>query len=604
MNIKAVNDNARQLGLYIADANHAGEKLLVAWHDGCLADTYDIALAEIEAVQAMNTRTQKGKTYHLIVSFRPEDESKLTPEIYQDIERTIAKTLGFDEHQRLCGVHKNTNNIHLHIAYNMIHPEKFTRNEPFRDYKKLSEACRILEKKHALMIDNGMEQTNPQQIHQRAASMESHAGQESFQTYALKLKTEILETSKTARTWDDFNESLAEYGMAIKPSGNGMALVNLHGKGAMKASSFDRSFSKIRLTAKLGDYVVSVCKNSTPPKQRYSRKPIQHPTKELDKLSETYLSMMKIRDNELGQIEEQGKTSIDEITKKWNGVKIALEKNGMSRAAKNKQRKIIRLQAGQEIVKERNNIAHQKWTVRGSIPFYNWNSFLKWQATQGNENALNILRNRNIDPHQLEQNTGKNLLHYYNASTQSKIEKMRQAQQIIASTRAGKFQRGMLAGNKMEGLAFQEILRDQAGYKFKTQKFFQGYKQTLDNNGIIIFALPGGGSIRDTGKKIYFSPGATTQTAAIIYAQAQYGKNIKLSGNTIERRINYGKQYRSNDSGHRENDRSGNADKSNIGGIKRLCQNGLRVLSKLNVVCFGQRDKMFLPNHAHIDLER
>ena len=83
----------------------------------------------------MRLRTTREKTYHLIVSFRPEDEAKLTPETLKEIELEFAKSLGFEEHQRHCGVHKNTHNLHMHVAYNMIHPEKLARHEPFRDFR-------------------------------------------------------------------------------------------------------------------------------------------------------------------------------------------------------------------------------------------------------------------------------------------------------------------------------------------------------------------------------------------------------------------------------------------------------------------------------------
>ena len=75
----------RKLGNYCRDANHAGEKCLMSWHAGCLAPDYNLALAEIEATQAMNSRAKNDKTYHLMVSFRPEDEAKLTAEDYKKI---------------------------------------------------------------------------------------------------------------------------------------------------------------------------------------------------------------------------------------------------------------------------------------------------------------------------------------------------------------------------------------------------------------------------------------------------------------------------------------------------------------------------------------
>ena len=70
----------------------------------------------------------------MLISFRPEDEARLTPEILNAIELRFADALGFGEHQRHCGVHQNTNNLHMYVAYNMIHPEKLTRHEPYRDH--------------------------------------------------------------------------------------------------------------------------------------------------------------------------------------------------------------------------------------------------------------------------------------------------------------------------------------------------------------------------------------------------------------------------------------------------------------------------------------
>ena len=124
-----------QLADYIGDTLHGGEKVLYSWHAGCLSDDYDLALREVQATQTLNTRSRKEKTYHLVISFRPEDEDKLTEEVFRDIELSFAKALGFEEHQRHCGVHKNTDNLHIHVAYNMIHPVTLARHEPYRDFR-------------------------------------------------------------------------------------------------------------------------------------------------------------------------------------------------------------------------------------------------------------------------------------------------------------------------------------------------------------------------------------------------------------------------------------------------------------------------------------
>ena len=251
----------RRLGNYCRDADHKGEKCLMSRFAGCNAPDYDLALEEIKATQAMNTRVRSDKTYHLEVSFRPEDEIRLAPEAYERIERAFAEALGLSEHQRVCGVHKNTNNLHMHIAYNLIHPDRLTMATTlFYDYEKLSRACRAMEKEFGLTADNGYEQRNTQKgkISQHAAALEAHTGEQSFQSYVLSLKSEIMRRMSTARNWQDAHQTLAEYGIAIKPKANGFVLAPLNDKGgSLKASSLDKSMSRMRMEQRFGTFVTS-----------------------------------------------------------------------------------------------------------------------------------------------------------------------------------------------------------------------------------------------------------------------------------------------------------------------------------------------------------
>lgn len=115
------NDNYARLATYIAAADNKEEKALMSWCAGCLGGNgYAEGIAEAAHVQGMNTRATGAKTYHLVVSFRPEDETRLTQEDFMAMEERFAAALGWSGHQRHCGVHKNTGNIHMHIAYNML----------------------------------------------------------------------------------------------------------------------------------------------------------------------------------------------------------------------------------------------------------------------------------------------------------------------------------------------------------------------------------------------------------------------------------------------------------------------------------------------------
>jgi hypothetical protein len=585
--IRPQNDKYGQLGKYIADANHAGEKLLVAWHAGCLSETYETALLEIQATQAMNTRCKGEKTYHLVVSFRPEDEAKLTPEAFQDIEKIMAEALGLGEHQRLCGVHQNTNNLHLHIAYNMIDPERFTKKEPYRDFYKLSEACRALEAKYGLIADNGISKDRKEaQIGQRAASMEAQSGEQSFQSYALERKETILNALEQSTSWREFHAVLAEQGMVIKPHGNGLAVMNIKGKGAIKASTLFRSLSKKSLEDRYGAYITPTEGTTS---SQYHRKPLQPKTPAREKLHAEYQKLLQKRQTRLDAARTHNNMRLQSIKDRYHGEYQTLTMRILPRTTKTRLRQILKVKEQQAVEAIRAAGQARLKEIRAAYPFHNWNGYLKNQAEKGNEAALAVLRSRKPQGEPVE---GTNQEVYYEARRGVKRSALEQELRIATSSLGRKQRTGLLAVSRMEQLAAQEILQRAAGMGDQAL-LFSGVQHTIDNNGIVLFKLINGGTIRDTGKKVHFSYDKATRKAALIYGQLRFGKGIELIGNTIKRKP-YGKQ-----------DRHGAGDhKPRLAVIQQICRNGLCMLSELNVVRFGKRAKMLLSSHACPDLDR
>ena len=93
---QAENDNYARLANYIADASHAGEKSLMSWCAGTWSatgatDDYELSIKEVLDTQALSTRTTKEKTYHLMISFRTEDEGKLSQEDFKAIEERLPR---------------------------------------------------------------------------------------------------------------------------------------------------------------------------------------------------------------------------------------------------------------------------------------------------------------------------------------------------------------------------------------------------------------------------------------------------------------------------------------------------------------------------------
>src|SRR5438105_3812762 len=117
----------------------------------CISIDLTCAVREIVATQQLNTRAKSDRTYHLLISMRAgENPDAQTLRI---IEERFCNELGYTEHQRISVVHHDTDNVHVHLAINKIHPQKFTLHDPIADYKTRSKLAAILEHELGLAQD-------------------------------------------------------------------------------------------------------------------------------------------------------------------------------------------------------------------------------------------------------------------------------------------------------------------------------------------------------------------------------------------------------------------------------------------------------------------
>jgi len=239
------------LGGYVLDDAHAGEKVAWAHATNCHSDDLGIAVAEIMATQDRNRTARTDKSYHLVVSF-PVGE-RPTREQMIDIERELCASIGMGEHQRVAAVHQNTDNWHMHVAINRVHPTTLRAIEPHRDYFKLQEACIELEIKHGLTVEPHT--PSPDKVHAKANDMEAHTGRMSFARWVAEhAAAPLTARAAEAKTWADLHMAMADYGLVIKPRGAGLIVSNADGKVRMKASDISRDLSFKALTDRLGAY--------------------------------------------------------------------------------------------------------------------------------------------------------------------------------------------------------------------------------------------------------------------------------------------------------------------------------------------------------------
>lgn len=279
-----VRDDYGQLGRYIAAAKEKGEKLDKFWIVKCDAGTdladLDTALMEIEATRLAKPGIA-DKTYHLVVSFRPGEQDKLSLADLQDIERNFAEALGYGDHQRVAGTHLNTDNFHLHVAFNKVHPVTGRCITPRQDFKILAKVSRDMERKYGLHVDKGMTDGAARDpVSSRARDYEAKTWQQSFERHLVEHKADILGVVAGADNWQKLHDGLADFDMVLKKRGAGLVFAQTDGgKARMKASGLDRSCSLAALEERLGPFVPAQAKERPqPPKRPYRAKPLtRHP---------------------------------------------------------------------------------------------------------------------------------------------------------------------------------------------------------------------------------------------------------------------------------------------------------------------------------------
>ena len=248
--IKTVRkSNYSALIQYLTDPQGKSERISQIKVSNCYSDDQTAALIEIQNTQEMNTRAKSDKTCHLVLSF-PEGE-RLSFKSLNAIEERFCDALGFTGHQRFSVVHDDTNNLHIHIAINKIHPRTLTIHNPYYDFIKVAKLCEQIEQEYGLTPVN--HETVKDQASRVAQEIETRTGVESLLGW---IRREVLTEIKHVDNWQDLHRVLATHGLTIKEHGNGFVLV-ANNNVAVKASSVDRSLSKGNLTQRLGAFIPS-----------------------------------------------------------------------------------------------------------------------------------------------------------------------------------------------------------------------------------------------------------------------------------------------------------------------------------------------------------
>ena len=269
--IAAPDDAARltRLGYHIDDDGviHGGdgeqpEKVLYLTTRGFNTSTFKGQQAEMIAL-SMECKKSKYPIQHWVASWH-EDEQP-TPEQVEELLDVFLEQLGLEKHQGIAALHRDTDNIHLHIAINKVSPETYQVVKPAkgRDKEAAQRTLAIIEHRqgwrperrarYTVMDDGtvarvGRLDSTPS-VPTRAGDMENRTGQKSAARIAIEEAGELI---RAASNWAELHQGLAERGMRYVKAGGGAHIYV--GDQPVKASTAGHWCSLPKLTKRLGAF--------------------------------------------------------------------------------------------------------------------------------------------------------------------------------------------------------------------------------------------------------------------------------------------------------------------------------------------------------------
>ncbi len=248
-----------------------------------------------------NGRFKGNPVYHYSLSWK-EGEHPTKEQIHESVTHTL-KALGMQECQAVYAIHLDTDNDHVHIIVNRVHPEKHIIAGPPRyDFFKLDKAMREIEIKQGWKHDAGpnvvvpdrsgnlsiVKMTKaeraaagiaipdpvrmPESQHARRGS--KNTGAPSFQKWlAQEVSKEVKDAiNKPGANWADVHVTLANRGCSLEVKGSGLIVKTVFDGRTLtaKASQMNHDFGRGNLEKQLGAFQSAPYQAAATPEKTYS----------------------------------------------------------------------------------------------------------------------------------------------------------------------------------------------------------------------------------------------------------------------------------------------------------------------------------------------
>ncbi len=257
---------------------NAHEKIAHAGSRNFLSGTHTGQKLEM-ILLAEESAHSKMPVSHWIFSWQAQEQP--TRAQVDELVDMFLEHMGLSEHQTVYGLHHNTENYHVHIAVNRMHPGTLKVAMPFKgfDIEEGHKVVALVEKKQGwaseehsryVVLENGelarSRREKPVQPRQEALAVERATGEKSAQRIAQERGHDII---KNATSWPELHQKLALQGLRFEKKGSGAIL--FVGDIAVKASSVDRAFGMSKLCQRLGEFVPA---EEAPPLEKMQPEPV------------------------------------------------------------------------------------------------------------------------------------------------------------------------------------------------------------------------------------------------------------------------------------------------------------------------------------------
>jgi len=216
------------------------------------------------ALSSENVRS-KDPIDHWVLSWRADERPSV--EQAREAVAIIISNFGLVEHQFVWGLHDDTQNLHIHIAVNRVHPDtlKVVKINKGFDKEAAQQAISLIEQAQGWIPEKGaryqiidgkpvlkehaLDTKKPLEPSGKSINREVQTGEKSIQRIGIEQAAPII---KVATSWHELHMAMKAVGMEYVRNGSG-ANVRI-GDTYLKASDVDRKASIGALQKRFGPY--------------------------------------------------------------------------------------------------------------------------------------------------------------------------------------------------------------------------------------------------------------------------------------------------------------------------------------------------------------